>query len=93
VPIDRQSGSSAYTRRHRCSPTCGHARVGDGVREREEELHVALNALPAGAVAVAVGNELREQVPVSRWELRVWTVRPVLGDDLLLVGELSAQVN
>jgi hypothetical protein len=21
---DRQSGSSAYTRRHRCSPTCGH---------------------------------------------------------------------
>src|SRR5207245_877839 len=67
-------------------------RVGDSVREREEELHVALDARLVHAVVVAAGDELPEEVPVPGRKLGARTVGPILGDHLLLVGETGADV-
>src|SRR5437867_12915119 len=68
------------------------AGVGDSLREREEELDVALDATPVHAVVVPTRDELREEVPVPGRKLRVRTVGPILGDHLLLVGETGADV-
>ena len=42
------------------------AGIKDRVREREEELHVALEPVLVRAVVVAPRDELREQVPMAR---------------------------
>ena len=44
------------------------------------------------AVVIAARDVLREQIPVSGWKLRTRTVRPVLGDHLLLVSQTAADV-
>ena len=68
------------------------AGVEDGVGEREEQLHVGVEAAAAGAVVVAAGNVLGEQVPVAGRQDGAGSVGPVLGDHLLLVTQLGAEV-
>jgi hypothetical protein len=70
----------------------GAAGVDDCVGEREEELDVPLDPMLANTMVVEAGDELREQGPVPGRKLGVGTVRPVLGDHLLLVGEPCTEV-
>src|SRR5439155_9382751 len=68
------------------------AGIGYGVRERKEELHVPPEPMLQIAVVIAARDVLREQIPVSGWKLRTRTVRPVLGDHLLLVSQTGADI-
>src|SRR5919198_105954 len=52
--------------------------VRDRIREREEELHVALETTLVVAVTVAPRNKLCDAVPVTGGKLGARTVRPVL---------------
>src|SRR6266542_1084061 len=69
------------------------ASIEDGVGESEEELHIQVH--PAFVVPVVIPRryELGEEVPVAGRQLRAGTVRPVLRDHLLLVGEAGADVD
>src|SRR5207244_3231648 len=88
---DRRRGSAAHKRA--LLVPGDDAGIKDRVREREEELDVEVDTLLLGAMAVAARDELREEIPVAGRKLRVRTVRPVLGDHLLRIRQIRAQVD